>query len=68
MNPHVETQYRTHGTRGELVITIMLDTNHSVIREDAVVLVTPDGILTGPVVGDDLDDLAYATWEDAEWR
>jgi hypothetical protein len=49
------------------VVTTVLNTNHSETGEDAVVLVTPDGILTGPVVGDDLDDLAHASWEDAEW-
>ncbi len=61
MDPHDETQYRSQGTRRELLIIIMLKTNHPEIREDAVVLVTPDGGLTGPVVGDDLDDFAYAT-------
>ena len=59
-------KHSTGNTTRERLITIRLNSNHPEFREDAVVLVTPAGVLTGPVVGDDFDDLAYATGEDVE--
>lgn len=61
MDARYETQSWAQGKTRERLITIMLDTNHPEFREDAVVPFTPAGVLIGPVVGDDLDDFAYAT-------